>query len=197
MSKKQLVCHPCARNFGCKNDITADHLDVFICKVEEWIPFGLSSLQSLNYAVFVKWQIQAQNPKMATFRQVIFLISPLVGSCWRDLGICWPKGHPSFPALCSSRARSWLSHHTISSSPGWGKVWTLCISTQSRRRRSQKVQAAMRHTLSFGCSHRWWLCAHVPGKPTGHRCLSAGRGARTTHQRDSTKTKALYRTEPN
>lgn len=61
----------------------------------------------------------------------------------------------------------------VSSSPRWGKAWTLCKSTPSRRRRWQKARAARRRILSSGCSRRWQLCARVPGKPKDHRYLSA------------------------
>lgn len=137
-------------------------------KVEEWVTFHLI------YPVFDHWSLsspsddqsaQKKNPQMSTFHKVSFLISPLWSTLSRVLAILswW----------------SWFLHHAISSSPSWGKVWTLCISTQSRTRRSRKARAVTRRILSFGCSRRWWLCARVPGRPVDRRSLSAGEGQRT------------------
>lgn len=116
-----------------------------------------------------------KNPQMSTFHMVSFLISPLWSTLQRVLAILswW----------------SWFLHHAISSSPSWGKVWTLCISTQSRKRRSRKARAVTRRILSFGCSRRWWLCARVPGRPVDRRSLSAGERQRNSSEGHYTGTK--------
>lgn len=79
--KKQLARRPRARNAGGEVDIRPDNRNVFICKVEEQIPFVVSSLQSLNHRTPFS-QIRAQIPKMATFHQAIFPLLPR-GASWR------------------------------------------------------------------------------------------------------------------
>lgn len=146
-----------------------------------WDPvFIISSLQPLVSVPSTKCQIQPQNPKKATFHKVIFQISPL----WSWAGQVTERSRKfSGPhSRLFSQAAAWscmelvFTLQSFSSSPNWGKIWTLCISTRSRRRRWRIVQAATRHILSFGCSRRWWLYARVPGRPVDHHCLSARKG---------------------
>lgn len=88
--KKQLACRPHARNAGGKIDIGLDNPNVFICKVEEQIPFVVSSLQSLNRRTSSFSQTRAQNPKMATFHRAIFPTPPSGVELDTFLEFPWP-----------------------------------------------------------------------------------------------------------
>lgn len=88
--KKQLARRPRARNAGGKNDIGLDNRNVFICKVEEQIPFVVSSLQSLDRRTSSFSQIRTQNPKMATFHKAIFPTRPSWIELEKFLEFSWP-----------------------------------------------------------------------------------------------------------
>lgn len=88
--KKQLARRSRARNAGGKIDIRPDEPNVFICKVEEQIPFVVSSLQSLNRRTSSFSQIRAQNPKMATFHKAIFPTPPSWVKLETFLEFPWP-----------------------------------------------------------------------------------------------------------
>lgn len=94
--KKQLASRRRARNAGGETGIRLDNRNVFICKVEEQIPFVVSSLQSRHRCTSSLAQIRAQNPKMATFHGAIFPTCP----SWIELEKCLEFSWPSRRLSC-------------------------------------------------------------------------------------------------
>ena len=88
--KNQLARRPRARNAGGRIDIWPDNPNVFICKVEEQIPFVVSSLQSLNRCTSSFSQIRAQNREMATFHKAGFPTPPWWRELETPLEFAWP-----------------------------------------------------------------------------------------------------------